>query len=510
MKARRRGFTIVELMIVIVIIGILIAIIVPTVTSAIDSANKASDQSDMKNMNTQLQMYKIMEDVSSVDYHAAVLWLTSNGYSLQSKASNQSFWFNSRTETIEYGTIEEMISSSSLTGGTVLASDLNTDPGRISNNPDLTLIDQRADNDMIVAVNGIRNLVNNAIAEVGNTYDNVTAKMQELFNGYLEKVDNGEVKTKLKAFDPAETMYISESGMYYKGTGTTIEQVMLAQSIRYISASSSAAGTKYDLKRATIQLPKTLLLVMPEALSRLSNVIFEGENTQFITGSLDSAVAAESGLVMVTPSEISSREELKYEVIYTQKEAVYYDDDGIEKTVKIAVNESNMALNGNIADYDESLAGKTMLREYLVPSLKIINNGLFANVSGVEVIMSRSSNIIVCYAIAYGSNGTIIGTVVMGYCTDITAGSADKTNDPQNSTKDYLYNVSDPFQGYDFSSVFGEYTVKAYSGETEYTLTDDGTSYFLYEPAEGEGFPHEQADRFELLYGDRVFFVKYI
>ena len=510
MKARRRGFTIVELMIVIVIIGILIAIIVPPVTSAIDSANKASDQSDMKNMNTQLQMYKIMEDVSSVDYHAAVLWLTSNGYSLQSKASNQSFWFNSRTETIEYGTIEEMISSSSLTGGTVLASDLNTDPGRISNNPDLTLIDQRADNDMIVAVNGIRNLVNNAIAEVGNTYDKVTKKMEELFDGYLEKVDNGEVKAKLMAFDPVETMYISESGMYYKGTGTTIEQVMFAQSIRYISASSSAAGTKYNLNRATIQLPKSLLLVMPEALSRLSNVIFEGENTQFITGSLDSAVAAESGLVMVTPSEISSREELKYEVIYTQKEAVYYDD-GIEKTVKkIAVDESDMALNGNIADYDESLAGKKMLREYLVPSLKIINNGLFANVSGVEVIMSRSSNIIVCYAIAYGSNGTIIGTVVMGYCTDITAGSADKTNDPQNSTKDYLYNVSDPFQGYDFSSVFGEYTVKAYSGETEYTLTDDGTSYFLYEPAEGEGFPHEQADRFELLYGDRVFFVKYI
>lgn len=512
MKARRRGFTIVELMIVIVIIGILIAIIVPTVTSAIDSANKASDQSDMKNMNTQLQMYKIMEDVSSVDYHAAVLWLTSNGYSLQSKASNQSFWFNSRTETIEYGTIEEMISSSSLTGGTVLASDLNTDPGRISNNPDLTLIDQRADNDMIVAVNGIRNLVNNAIAEVGNTYDNVTAKMDVLFDGYLEKVDNGEVKTKLMAFDPDKTMYISESGVYYKGTAT-IEQVMFAQSIRYISASSSAAGTKYDLKRATIQLPKTLLLVMPEALSRLSNVIFEGENTQFITGSLDSAVAAESGLVMVTPSEISSREELKYEVIYTQKEAVYYDD-GIEKTVKkIAVDESDMALNGNIADYDESLAGKKMLREYLVPSLKIINNGLFANVSGVEVIMSRSSNIIVCYAIAYGSNGTIIGTVVMGYCTDITAGSAVKTNDPQNSTKDYLYNVSDPFQGYDFSSVFGEYTVKAYSGGTPYTLTDDaddGKSYFLYEPAEGKGFPHEQADRFELLYGDMVFFVKYI
>lgn len=510
MKARRRGFTIVELMIVIVIIGILIAIIVPTVTSAIDSANKASDQSDMKNMNTQLQMYKIMEDVSSVDYHAAVLWLTSNGYSLQSKASNQSFWFNSRTETIEYGTIEEMISSSSLTGGTVLASDLNTDPGRISNNPDLTLIDQRADNDMIVAVNGIRNLVNNAIAEVGNTYDNVTAKMQELFNGYLEKVDNGEVKTKLMAFDPVETMYISESGVYYNGTATTIERVMFAQSIRYISASSSAAGTKYYLNDATIQLPKTLLLVMPEALSRLSNVIFEGKNTQFITGSLDSDVAAESGLVMVTPSEISSREELKYEVIYTQKEAVY-EDGGIEKTVKkIAVDESDMALNGNMADYDESLKEKKMLREYLVPSLKIINNGLFANVSGVEVIMSRSSNIIVCYAIAYGSNGTIIGTVVMGYCTDITAGSADKTNDPQNSTKDYLYNVSDPFQGYDFSSVFGEYTVKAYSGETAYTLTDVGKSYFLYEPSEGEEFPHKQADRFELLYGNRVFFVKYI
>ena len=70
MRSRNKGFTIVELMIVIVIIGILIAIIVHSVTSAIESANIASDQSDVKNMNTILQVYCVQNGIDTTKLQA--------------------------------------------------------------------------------------------------------------------------------------------------------------------------------------------------------------------------------------------------------------------------------------------------------------------------------------------------------------------------------------------------------------------------------------------------------
>ena len=48
----KKGFTIVELMVVIVIIGILVAIIVPSVTSAVNSAKKQSALADAKSQLT--------------------------------------------------------------------------------------------------------------------------------------------------------------------------------------------------------------------------------------------------------------------------------------------------------------------------------------------------------------------------------------------------------------------------------------------------------------------------
>lgn len=48
----KKGFTLVELMVVIVIIGILVAIIVPSVTSAVNSAKKQSALADAKSQLT--------------------------------------------------------------------------------------------------------------------------------------------------------------------------------------------------------------------------------------------------------------------------------------------------------------------------------------------------------------------------------------------------------------------------------------------------------------------------
>ena len=54
-STKRRGFTIVELVIVIAVIGILSAVLIPTFTSIIKKANVSADVVTVKNMNTVLK-----------------------------------------------------------------------------------------------------------------------------------------------------------------------------------------------------------------------------------------------------------------------------------------------------------------------------------------------------------------------------------------------------------------------------------------------------------------------
>ncbi len=58
MKAfnKKKGFTIVELVIVIAVIGVLTAVLVPTFVNLVNKANNASDESLVKSLNTQLRM----------------------------------------------------------------------------------------------------------------------------------------------------------------------------------------------------------------------------------------------------------------------------------------------------------------------------------------------------------------------------------------------------------------------------------------------------------------------
>ena len=78
MKKSKKGFTIVELVIVIAVIGILAAVLIPTFTSVIDNANRSAAQSNIKNASTTLladQADATLPDgvvIVSGDYYATV------------------------------------------------------------------------------------------------------------------------------------------------------------------------------------------------------------------------------------------------------------------------------------------------------------------------------------------------------------------------------------------------------------------------------------------------------
>ena len=59
MKFKNEGFTLVEILIVVIILGILAAIVIPQFTEASNDARKSALVSDLQTVRSQLQLYKV-------------------------------------------------------------------------------------------------------------------------------------------------------------------------------------------------------------------------------------------------------------------------------------------------------------------------------------------------------------------------------------------------------------------------------------------------------------------
>ena len=59
LASKRRGFTLVEILIVVIILGILAAIVIPQFTNASQNARESSLQSTLQTLRSQIQLYKL-------------------------------------------------------------------------------------------------------------------------------------------------------------------------------------------------------------------------------------------------------------------------------------------------------------------------------------------------------------------------------------------------------------------------------------------------------------------
>ncbi len=79
---KKKGFTIVELVITIAVIGILTAVLVPTFVNLVNKANEASNQSFVKNLNTQMAMRE-SEEGKNKTMHEAILDAREIGFDVE-------------------------------------------------------------------------------------------------------------------------------------------------------------------------------------------------------------------------------------------------------------------------------------------------------------------------------------------------------------------------------------------------------------------------------------------
>lgn len=472
---KSRGFTLVELVIVIAVIAVLAAILVPTFSAVINNANKAKDDANARNMNIQLVIYKAEENVDSVDIHAAYNWLTANGHDFASSAKGYTYWLDTvnekivlaETEKVINGTLESDAGSASVMASAPLlsrlvrasagaagtaASTIN-DPGAVSLYPGWVLLDQREDDPIAKAVNGIRKLVENA-----GSSDKIADKFAE-YTALL----NSENETQKKVcdhltenFDPATTVYITENGLY--GGGSNTKNYYFQLGITEVKAISTTA---VNLPAGTnVVLPVTLGLLMPGSLNQLGGtdvtVTVTNKNAYILPGALNETVMEASGIQPTVPEGQTA---FRMETVYTQKEAVYLEN-GIEKSVRIDLADGKSTLKGDLSDYFDDTTGKTFLREYLIPSINfssVVEGTPMTGIARVEAHRRVYGNIVSYYGVAYNKNGGVLAVSnEVGYVTDITVGVKNNNADSKEINGNWTIDVSNPERNFQYRDGKGD------------------------------------------------------
>lgn len=282
MKARKRGFTIVELMIVIVIIGILVAIIVPAVTGAIDKANLTKLQAEVKSMNTQLLIESIFDSVYAYRPEEVEEMLEGLGFDLGSTPKGYSLWYNQEKNEIILAKTEEMFAGGS--SAVQAAFDYSRLPVRIeavTANRNLLYID-KTPSDIRTYIDSMRNLMNDSVAGTAKeTMSNVKNRLAEIRNAVNSSSLSENIKKAVTDrldtdFAPDTTLFVSDDYMINKEVleavapvTVTINNILFQNGIKVVPKMENNMGVTIEAD-FIIEIPNSVAIVSAGAFNHLA------------------------------------------------------------------------------------------------------------------------------------------------------------------------------------------------------------------------------------------------
>lgn len=289
MRSRKKGFTIVELMIVIVIIGILIAIIVPSVTSAIESANIASDQSDVKNMNTILQVYCVQNGIDTTKLQApevrAIVSSEQKNYTFVPKSSKGIYWYSVNEGKIVYSTNGDP--NNVVLSNVAHAAFTPSSPEELVEG----YLYLNTGDELDEVFTALRSVINRA------TYENVRAAAAsvEKFTNFQAHIEN---------FDPSHTLYISSTSMYKDG-GASINNVVFATGITVIPKVETILTLAFS-SGVDIVLPATVKVVEPGAFISVmseTRLVVNNSSTKVVEDALSGSIKKVANVENISKSD---------------------------------------------------------------------------------------------------------------------------------------------------------------------------------------------------------------
>lgn len=369
MKARKRGFTIVELMIVIVIIGILVAIIVPAVTGAIDKANLTKLQAEVKSMNTQLLIESIFDSVYAYRPEEVEEMLEGLGFDLGSTPKGYSLWYNQEKNEIILAKTEEMFAGGS--SAVQAAFDYSRLPVRIeavTANRNLLYID-KTPSDIRTYIDSMRNLMNASVAGTAyETMSNVEERLEEILNAVNSSSLSENIKKAVTDrldtdFAPDTTLFVSDDYMINKEVleavapeTVTINNILFQNGIKVVPKMENNMGVTIEAD-FIIEIPNSVAIVSAGAFNHLA----EGCTLQVSSKTLLDNNSFIPGTIKISYVEDQYREisylELGSDISISYSQAEGMLSGGSVKEENTEINPENKA--------------EGYLSRYLIPSLAI-------------------------------------------------------------------------------------------------------------------------------------------
>lgn len=368
MKARKRGFTIVELMIVIVIIGILVAIIVPAVTSAIDKANLTKLQAEVKSMNTQLLIESIFDSVYAYRPEEVEEMLEGLGFDLGSTPKGYSLWYNQEKNEIILAKTEEMFAGGS--SAVQAAFDYSRLPVRIeavTANRNLLYID-KTPSDIRTYIDSMRNLMNDSAAGTAyETMSNVENRLAEIRNAVNSSSLSENIKKAVTDrldtdFAPDTTLFVSDDYMINKEVleavapvTVTINNILFQNGIKVVPKMENNMGVTIEAD-FIIEIPNSVAIVSAGAFNHLA----EGCTLQVSSKTLLDNNSFIPGTIKISYVEDQYRE-------------ISYLELGSDISISYSQAEG-MLSGGSVKEITEIIPtdkAEGYLSRYLIPSLAI-------------------------------------------------------------------------------------------------------------------------------------------
>lgn len=368
MKARKRGFTIVELMIVIVIIGILVAIIVPAVTGAIDKANLTKLQAEVKSMNTQLLIESIFDSVYAYRPEEVEEMLEGLGFDLGSTPKGYSLWYNQEKNEIILAKTEEMFAGGS--SAVQAAFDYSRLPVRIeavTANRNLLYID-KTPSDIRTYIDSMRNLMNDSVAGTAyETMSNVEIRLTEIRNAVNSSSLSENIKKAVTDrldtdFAPDTTLFVSDDYMINKKVleavapvTVKINNILFQNGIKVVPKMENNMGVTIEAD-FIIEIPNSVAIVSAGAFNHLA----EGCTLQVSSKTLLDNNSFIPGTIKISYVEDQYRE-------------ISYLELGSDISISYSQAEG-MLSGGSVEEITEIIPAdkaKGYLSRYLIPSLAI-------------------------------------------------------------------------------------------------------------------------------------------